>query len=109
MKKYITILCLLFLITSCKENNEASTENVIATHISNAAVQVSFEGKLHTIEQDDLSDYNKTLFEENKIQFNFWEDGQEAGHYTVFNPVGRLIEMGQGNTTIKYTYGFYRV
>ena len=35
--------------------------------------------------------------------------GEETGHYAIFNPNGKLIEMGQGQFNIVFTYGLYQV
>jgi|GEM_PF-3384636 len=35
--------------------------------------------------------------------------GQEKGHYAIFNPSSKLIEMGQEQVTIKFKYGSYKV
>ncbi len=35
--------------------------------------------------------------------------GEETGHYAVFNPGGKLIEMGQDAFKIKFEYGLYEV
>ena len=35
--------------------------------------------------------------------------GEETGHYSIFDPSGKLLKMGQSNFSIEYTYGEYNV
>jgi len=93
MKKQITILFLLILITACKENKETSATNHKETKSSNAAVQISFEGELHTIKQEDLQPNIVTNID-NEIRYSIWQDGNPI--QLNFNIKNDILEKGSG-------------
>ena len=93
MKKQITILFLLILITACKENKETSATTHKETKSSKAAVQISFEGELHTIKQEDLQP-NIVDNIDNEIRYSIWQDGNPI--QLNFNIKNDILEKGSG-------------
>jgi len=98
MKKQIALLSFIILILACKDKKSNSDVNNIKQEItSNTAVQVNLEGKLHTIEQDNLSP-EIVIYKDDIILFNFWQDGNPVR--VNFNLESEILEKGSGEYNI---------
>lgn len=98
MKRQIAVLSFIILITACKDKKSNSDSNKIKQEAtSNTAVQVSFEGELHTIAQKDLQP-NLVKYTEKDIQYILWQDGNPV--QINFNVKKNILEKGSGEYNI---------
>ena len=73
-----TILYLLIAVHlfSCNQNSTKTASIAIKQEMaSNAAIQVTLEDKLYTMQQINLEPNSKRIFKKDSILLEFWEDG----------------------------------
>ena len=98
MKKQIVLLSFLILIIACQDKKAKTDVNSKQKISSNtAAVQVTFEGKLHTIEQGDLQP-NLVAYIDKEIRFALWQDGNPV--QLNLNIKNDILEKGSGEYNI---------
>ncbi|PKA84471.1 hypothetical protein ATE92_2661 [Ulvibacter sp. MAR_2010_11] len=76
--QFQTILYLLIAVYmfSCNQNSTKSASTAIKQeNASNAAIQVTLEDKLYTMQQSNIEPNIKRIFKKDSILLEFWEDG----------------------------------
>ncbi|WP_347374484.1 hypothetical protein [Aequorivita sp. Q41] len=73
MKNTLKYLVLLLLI-SCNENQKKEVAT-LSESTSNYAVELTMEGEVFRIKQENLEPIKKTVFKKDSILLLFWEDG----------------------------------